>query len=258
MTDLRAYLSNEGEDITEDTRIYRVFSGERLLEMFRDNNLSLVVPAKWDDPFENFLAKCRAEYGAYNNVDISRLFRNFYGQCWTLNNETDAMWRIYSLHKDGARVSTTVGRLLRSILVESDPYLSMAYYIGSVGYRTEEQIRDTFENQENATAVAFDQTGRNQARMLFLKREEFRHEREVRLLYRWWEHDTGEQRLEEVRQVAIEPSALFDDVLFDPRLDETTLPTRTSELRTLGFANHIGQSTLYKVPNLRIRLSSPF
>lgn len=258
MTDIRDHFLNEGEEITDDTRIYRVFSSERLSEMFHDKTLSLVVPAKWDDPFENFLAKCRVEYDTYRNVDISRLFRNFYGQCWTLNRETDAMWRIYSPHKDGARVSTTVGRLLRSIVVATDPYLSMSYYIGSVGYRTEGQLRATFENPENATAVAFDQTGRNQARILFLKREEFSHEREVRLLYRWWEHDTGEQRPEQVRQFPIEPNALFDDVLFDPRLDESTLPSKTLELRSLGFANYIGQSTLYKLPNLRIRLASAF
>jgi hypothetical protein len=72
MTDIRDHFLNEGEEITDDTRIYRVFSSERLSEMFHGKTLSLVVPAKWDDPFENFLAKCRAEYDTYRNVDISR------------------------------------------------------------------------------------------------------------------------------------------------------------------------------------------
>jgi hypothetical protein len=249
---------NLGEPISDDTRIYRVFSKERLFEMFTEKKLSLVTPTLWDDPFENFLAKAKVTLNGMPNVRIGGIFRNFYGQCWTLNSESDAMWRIYSHRKDGARVSTTVGRLLRSICDPADPFASMSYYIGSVAYHSEAELRRFFEDPENVSSVTFDPTGRGQAMTLFFKRQEFAHEREVRLLYRFSAEGESEQRPEQVWQFPIDPDSLFDDVLFDPRMEESALSTEERQLRVLGFTKEVRQSTLYKLPGLKFRLVSPY
>jgi len=82
--------------------IYRVFSNQRILEMFRDRKLTLTAPRLWDDPFENFLAKCPALVKSINeHVSLSGIFKNFFGQCWTYHEDNDAMWRIYSPKKTG-------------------------------------------------------------------------------------------------------------------------------------------------------------
>lgn len=259
MNDITKQFINLGENkVEEHTPVYRVFSKQRLLEMFTNKKLTLLTPRKWDDPFENFLAKCKATVDGVPNIDISGLFKNFYGQCWTLNPESDAMWRIYSHTKDGARVSTTAGRLLRSIYNPSDPFAAMSYYIGSVGYETEPDLRKLFEHPENASGAALDATGRGQAMTLFLKRTEFKHEAEVRLLYQFNKDGCSDQRPEDIWQFDIHPNELFDDVLFDPRMDEAIFPAEEQRLRTLGFAKSVKQSTLYKVPNLKIKLQSLF
>ena len=258
MSDIAKQFMNLGQTVTEDTPVYRVFSKQRLFEMFTGKKLTLAAPKLWDDPFENFLAKCKATVDGMPNVDIGGLFKNFYGQCWTLNPESDAMWRIYSHTKDGARVSTTAGRLLRSIYDANDPFASMSFYIGSVGYKTEDALRKVFENPANASGAALDATGKGQAMTLFLKRKEFDHEAEVRLLYQFNKDGCSEQRPEVVWQFAIDPNGLFDDVLFDPRMDDATFLAESQRLRALGFPNPIKQSTLYKLPNLNIQIRSLF
>lgn len=224
--------------------------------MFNIKKLTLAAPHKWDDPFENFLAKCKADFDGIPNVGIELLFRNFYGQCWTLNPESDAMWRIYSPNKDGARVKTTVGRLFRSIYNPNNTFATMSYFIGSVCYKTEDEIRKIFEDPNNASGLTFDQTGRGQALPFFIKREAFSHEQEVRLLFRFNEEGNKEQRSEEFWPFDINPNDLFDEVTFDPRMSDGDVRNLTNSLRSSGFAKPINQSILYQVPNLKIKLTS--
>ncbi|MBN1299346.1 MAG: hypothetical protein JW997_06650, partial [Actinobacteria bacterium] len=89
-----------------DLPVYRVFSIKRLLQIIKTSKNVLVKPELWDDPFENILAKLKG-YATKSKMvlDLSSIFGIFYGQCWTLNvDESDALWRIYSLKKDGVRV----------------------------------------------------------------------------------------------------------------------------------------------------------
>lgn len=77
------------------TKIYRIFSTNRLIELFEKKENALVKPELWDDPFENFILKI-PEKGSKSKPN-----KRGYGQCWTLNFESDAMWRIYSPDKKG-------------------------------------------------------------------------------------------------------------------------------------------------------------
>ena len=44
-----------------DKHIFRVFTVDRLLEVFKDRKLTLVNPKKWDDPFENHIMNAVGE-----------------------------------------------------------------------------------------------------------------------------------------------------------------------------------------------------
>jgi hypothetical protein len=114
-----------------DQKIYRIFSISRFKELITTNELVLVNPYKWDDPFENFFLKANAvdENGAL--VSLGDIARKWYGQCWTFNPESDAMWRIYSCQKDGVRVSTTVRRLF-SVLWDPEDQLKLPPFFGQV------------------------------------------------------------------------------------------------------------------------------
>ena len=81
-----------------DKPLYRIFSFQRLEEIFQENKLTLVKPRLWEDPFENFILNSTGYLADGREFQIG--FRdNFYGQCWSLTIESDAMWRIYSPEK---------------------------------------------------------------------------------------------------------------------------------------------------------------
>src|SRR5215211_4029195 len=82
------YIHLEPDDL--DRKIYRVFSLERLLELISSKQNVLVKPLLWDDPFENFILRATAKYEGRNVHFEAKDF--LYGQCWSLNEESDAMW----------------------------------------------------------------------------------------------------------------------------------------------------------------------
>jgi len=91
----------------QDVPIYRVVHVERLIELLILQKLILSQPQQWDDPFENYiLRKCKKE----GTVKLSYA-ADIFGQCWSLHEETDAMWRIYAPDKMGVKIKTSVEKL---------------------------------------------------------------------------------------------------------------------------------------------------
>ena len=127
-------------NLSLDTKIYRIFTFDRFKELIESNELVLVNPEMWDDPFENFFLKANAIDGQGNTVDFSNLRKMWYGQCWTKNEDTDAMWRIYSPDKNGVRISTTVRKLFNTIYNKNDKFASLKYFIGNVNYQTKDEL----------------------------------------------------------------------------------------------------------------------
>jgi hypothetical protein len=82
-----------------DKFVYRIISIERLFELFASRQNVLVKPKKWEDPFENFILRCRIQLpdGRYATFGFQD---KFYAQCWTFQSASDAMWRIYSRTSD--------------------------------------------------------------------------------------------------------------------------------------------------------------
>ena len=76
--------------------------------------------------------------------------------------------------------------------------------------------------------------------MLF-KRTAFAHEDEVRLVHVAGEGDAAHRGV----LVPIDPTRVFDDVRFDPRLALFEIIEREDECRRLGF-DSVGRSDLYQ------------
>lgn len=129
-------------DADLDQPIYRIYPIDRFEEMITNNEDALVNPRKWEDPFENFFLE-RTE--VMDNVSgsaipLKNLADDWYGQCWSLHDETDAMWRIYSSdfeNNPGVKVQSTIRRLFDNLcqVSSSAPYLQ--YFIGKVKYFSE-------------------------------------------------------------------------------------------------------------------------
>lgn len=54
--DSKNYLNLASKDL--DRNIYRIVEFKRFQQIFEGRSNTLVSPALWEDPFENFILKC--------------------------------------------------------------------------------------------------------------------------------------------------------------------------------------------------------
>lgn len=231
-----------------DLPVYRVFSRQRFIQIFETNKLTLVKPKLWDDPFENFILNATGELD--DGLKFQTAFReHFYGQCWTLKRESDAIWRIYSPDKDGVKVKTTVRKLFNALYSKSDQFRDISCFIGKVIYSSTGKLLNLLSDPDNMRANLTDSTGRSQASTLFFKRIAFSHEKEVRLIY-----NSQKNIHSDIYQFEINPHDLFDQIVFDPRMDYSNFKSDKKLLRARGYKKAIVKSTLYKIPELSFKI----
>ena len=228
---------------------------ERLIEILTSKELILRQPEQWDDPFENYiLKKSRDERRFKTSADI-------YGQCWTLLQESDAMWRIYSPDKMGVKVRSSLHKLFsqfwHELEIRKNP--SSACFIGKVEY----VHSNVFIKMDARTKLLLFENGefneQYAALTLLWKRPEFRHEEEVRLLYVVKHRGSGLGKgmaallpYSEFASLAtfsftVDPWTLFDEIVLDPRMNEHTCKAYEAYILGLGFPGRIFQSSLYKL-----------
>lgn len=231
---MKNYINIEQKDYNKN--IYRIFSIDRLFELFNNKENVLVKPEIWDDPFENFILKIPV------NGQKSILRERGYGQCWSLTVESDAMWRIYSPDKNGVKIQTTTSKLFRSLYSAQTSYARMSCYIGKVKYYSKKNIEQIISDRIAGRKQFNGSIG--QARSLLFKRIAFRHEREIRLIFL----DPHNKSDSNVYPYSFDPFFLIDRITFDPRMDQKLYKKYYNQLKKIGFKGAILQSGLYRVP----------
>lgn len=242
-----------------DKPIYRVFSFDRLKEIFIERKLTLVKPKAWEDPFENFILSSTGYLSDGREFQIN--FRdNFYGQCWTLTKESDAMWRIYSPTLDGVKVKTTIRKLFTPLFdwcghhfKPNGEIYNLNSFIGKVQYSSSKTLISVLEDEERMNYKVFDQSGRGQASTFFYKRIAFKHEKEIRIIYNSLNSNSDNPLF----KFDIDPNFLIDEIVFDPRMTIDNYSEYKRQICELGFQKSIIQSGLYKIKNFRINLTPP-
>jgi hypothetical protein len=233
-----------------DQEIYRIFPTKYALALFETNQNVLVQPAMWDDPFENFFLNATGLDSSGNLIGLGNIRNSWYGQCWTATPESDAMWRIYSHRKDGVRLGTTVRKLFNSFYDANDPYASLKFFIGKVQYVNQDDVSQFAHNIQFAD-VAFGAGNQNFASLLLIKRLEFQHENEVRLLYCDAE---GKQANQKIVRFGLSSNSIIDSIVFDPRLEFNKFAFRSEKFANAGFKGNITRSKLYEAPKLVINI----
>ena len=234
----RSILGN----IKTDTRIYRIFPQNRFFELFEEKKNALSRPEKWKDPFENVFLKSKVrlpngEVGLFNFHD------DVYGQCWTLERSSDAMWRIYSADQDAVRVRTTVGRLIDSLRAAQYNMVDASCFIGRVRYQKVSQLKDFGKNM-----FVWHRGSEAIAQSLLVKRKAYRHENEVRLIYIALEQT---RETDCIYKYDIDPLAVFDQAMVDGRVPKARFVALKEEIanRTGLAKKRIHRSVLYDPPN---------
>lgn len=236
--------------IAPETKVFRVFPISRLESVLETKQLTLVRPSKWDDPFENQLYNIKAIDGLTQApVSVESLRACLYGQSWTLTEESDALWRIYSGDKRGVRVGTTVGKLMNALwdgCGAKDELKPLKCFLGKVAYHTEEEFRAHFGDPGECFSKILDNSGRAPVDSLLLKREAFGHEDEMRLIYQETETAVNHGDL---WSFPLDPAALFDELCFDPRLPDDCFDVlKQSLVSKYQFPGTIRKSDLYRLP----------
>lgn len=240
------YRSRNMHGIDDRTPLWRVFKADYLIGLLRDRANVLTKPECWDDPFETLMGQCMLTLKPSGpRLSLRGLYSAYYGQCWTnAARETDATWRIYAPAKErGVRVRVSAGRLFDTIFDATDHFRSLKAFLGPISYMDQAAIHDLV--LKVGAGATLDGAGLGQARMLLIKRREFDHEAEVRLLYSTIDSKNAIERL---RSFPVDPNSLLEELVLDPRLSPSDAKALETTCRSLGYVGPIHHSQLYAPP----------
>lgn len=228
-------------EIAADTRIYRIFPRNWFNELYNDCKNALVLPTKWEDPFENAILKAEVRKGNGEKGCFS-FHEDVYGQCWTLEKASDAIWQVYSRGKDAVRLRTTVRKLLEGLSNAQGEWAGPTCFVGKVDYLSENKLRELgralFKDGIDSERVA---------RSLLAKRKAYKHENEVRLIYI---ERSGAKHNNGVFKYEVDPRSFIDQVMVDGRVSPEEFRSLKKEIISLtGLTDRqVKRSLLYSPP----------
>lgn len=240
------YLGLSESDL--DTKVYRIIPIERMFQLFHENKNVLVRPKLWSDPWENLIFNSTFKRDD-QIVDVEYKDR-IYGQCWTYETASDAMWQIYSPIATGVRIKTSIRKLANIFCGQMRKWTHSQCAIGEVAYLREKKFemyrKDPFPHGVNQESF-FDS--------LLKKRNAYKHENELRILFTSsddnddapeWFSDDGNLFFSDfdarntIEQIMLHPG-------LDPALGDVM---KTSISNATGFPiDKIKRSLLYKKPD---------
>lgn len=233
------YINMSDDEISKP--IYRIINFDRLVRLFQSNKMTFVKPEKWDDPFENFIAKTKIDMGS-SFLDVG-IRKNPHGTCWTRKSVSDAIWRIYSHDKKSVRIKSTPEIVCRNITKGLQGYPKSKLFIGKVEYLTTNQIKR--KAKEFTKGVISGDSDKVVAKSLLFKRNSFSHEEEVRVFV--IDHD--DISTDGVLNINVDPHEIIQNVLIDSRAPSEIVDVYTDYLKNaLHFNGNVGKSNLYDVP----------
>jgi hypothetical protein len=241
--------------------------------------LYLTQLMRWDDPHEaETLRQLVKDYLLHapdgfkytqriRDEVLGLIYRSLYGQSWTILEESDAMWRIYSPDKMGIRISVVQADALASIQQTAfAKQQDVELYWGNVIYVSTEEA---WEQVRSVHKDPVADSNMSLANLCFFKRKQFSHEQEYRFSAFIPPKEfmglsqTDPTELEEARIVAtlrnfvlppvyyypFNPS-LIDEVTLDPRAPDWFLETVKNFFARYGNRDCVQKSTLYSPPKV--------
>ena len=220
--------------LSEPQNLYRIVSFDRAVQMLKAHELYFSHPSTWDDPYELGLLHDRS--------------KNIFAQCWSRKALSDAMWRIYSPHGVGVRIGTT-RELLQQALNAAKVTKGIHFKIQNVKYLWKEKLDSKLESIERK--LKSKHTDSVALSLLFLKRDEFSHEGETRVVV----HDHAATGDAPRKGFIIEADTyqLLTSIWIDPRAPQAYVEAFTQYLKEqLKFLGTVEKSSLYAARNPRV------
>lgn len=247
-----------------EEHIYKFFKWKHLQLILTNKKLRLERTESWERVVEK-------DGDVYENCVFNSLYKpdstlkksNVYGQSWTFNQSSDAMWRIYSkmplngqpideLQDTAIKVKTTIPKLKDVISkpisnIKCDKYA----YMGKVKYMGPPSFKNWLNEPKEEHLI----------KSLFVKRCAYAHENEYRIIVCIDNHN--EQSYEHI-EFDIDTDYMFDKFFLDPRLDKKQRKDFTEYLvKHFNVSkDKISKSSLYTfkdklTKNLHIKWNQP-
>ena len=227
--------------------LYHILPYQYFISLLQSNTLHFVnVMNSWgDEPYELFYIRPQYKLGDGDRLLDDHKSR-YFAECWSINEDSDAMWRIYSgLNKDGVRIRTTLGKIVQ-LLYPVRNVNDFIPFIGFVEYYSKNDIQQWVLANSN---ISFQDWKNNLMRSLFIKRDNFSHEREFRILLSEPSQngDSTYKPISPYHSIPIVPIDFIDEITLSPFVNDTQRTNQTNEINHYTHGKIIlNQSTLYK------------
>lgn len=212
--------------------LFRIISLETFVDLLHNKRERYVRPATWKDTFEGYLFSkiydkveqrkivediyynvCPNNYkGTINNMtNLEHIKWFIYGQCWTTEKESDAMWRIYSYENHSIQIQSSKekieGLLEKAGWTEHDI----------------EHVQYDINPDEDITHIQIEQI-KNSKKLYepyLHKRKAFKHESEIRVLindFRWQQmaalvRQSANWKIDEAVKNAKDDQEIIDEIV---------------------------------------------
>ncbi len=211
-------------------KLHRIMDFSKVVQVFEKKELYFANPSSWDDPYERHIQHSK------NHA--------IFAQCWSRRPISDAMWRIYSQHGMGVRVTTTEAKILQ-VLGASSKIKKYRYRVAQVKYMTQRDL--VLQVKEIALGLNEKFDISKAVNALYMKRDAFEHEVEWRAaLFSKSESSAKDQK---GFTIPVDPHFFIDRILLDPRApDELVDAFKYYFENKLNYQGSVQRSSLYKSP----------
>ena len=177
---------NKEFEVADNKSIFRYMDFSKFIDIFENKHLSFCNLKYFEDEYEgqipdgyfkNWSCETKKEYKDFSNIFSCML--GAYVNCWNIaEDESYALWKIYTLPKTGIAIRSTVGNLRKSLDNDNIKIYKVKYI-------------KSFSNIEEKYEIPFYDLGRDETYGYILnkrfggvyKQEVYRYENEVRAVY---------------------------------------------------------------------------
>ncbi|EQB87542.1 hypothetical protein J2Z44_000567 [Clostridium punense] len=220
------------KSLQRDTKLYRYMCLSQFMSFVETRKTYLTRLLFWEDKWEVPTIRFLSEVESCSNINFNdQEVKDLYGQCWSLEGVSDALWRIYSREGEGILIQTTVQKF---DLIQEITYgmLSPVIYYDNLRQVSEKLSLETKDNSFLTQGL--------------FKRKAFEHEKEVRLITLKDEVQIGNKsdscsRLE----ISLNPLDFIDEIIIDPRAKDWYVKTIIDYCKRSGFKITPQKSDLY-------------
>ena len=226
------YINNQNIKLPDDqdTIVWTYLDLSKFLDLLLSQKLFMSRSDKFEDQYEGTFSEPTFEEIKKLSIDNPD-FLNYYKthrekvaiSSWHINEyESYAMWQIFTQNSEGLAIQSTIGRLQRSLVAETN----LKQYIGEVNYIDYKKEHIPFDD------------------MFFpflFKRKSFQYEREVRIIT-----DIGESdiKINEGLKINIDINQLIERIFIHPKSENWYKNLVIQLVKQLGFDFTIEKSDL--------------